>query len=72
MKRKPLADTFTASRKGGGSYKRPARWYRAKICLACAAELLKRVTPGHDIVNHWSIRALRDGIERRTGEKSAP
>jgi hypothetical protein len=55
----------TASRTGGGTYRRPPREYRSNICLPCARRLLERA-PTHAMatVEHWSVRGLQRAIER--------
>jgi hypothetical protein len=50
----------TASHFGGGSYKRPGRWYRSSICEECALRLIASLTPGHSSVSRWGIVTLRN------------
>ena len=37
-------DTFSVSKFGGGSYRRPGRYYRAVICRFCIEEMMEYVT----------------------------
>jgi hypothetical protein len=62
---KRLRELLTAYRTGGGTYRRPPREYRSSICLPCARELLV-IAPTHAMatVEHWSVRSLRNAVER--------
>ena len=54
----------TASRTGGGTYRRPPREYRSSICLPCAKQLLERApTYAMATVEHWSVRSLRRAVD---------
>ena len=54
----------TASRTGGGTYRRATREYRSSICLPCAKRLLERApTYAMATVEHWSVRSLRRAVE---------
>ena len=52
---------FSASRKGGGSYKRGNRWYRSAICGECVVNLgpLPERGSGHMSLAQWSLSDLR-------------
>jgi hypothetical protein len=55
----------TASRTGGGTYRRPPREYRSSICLPCAKRLLENApTYAMATVEHWSVRSLRHAVDR--------
>lgn len=55
----------TASRTGGGTYRRPSREYRSSICLPCAKRLLENApTYAMATVECWSVRGLRHAVER--------
>lgn len=55
----------TASRTGGGTYRRPPREYRSSICLPCAKRLLEKAPPhAMATVEHWSVRSLQRAVER--------
>lgn len=55
----------SASRTGGGTYRRPPREYRSSICLPCAKRLLERApTYAMATVECWSVRSLRYAVER--------
>lgn len=58
-------DLVTASRTGGGNYRRPPRQYRSSICLTCARDLLERA-PAHAMatVDHWSVSSLKRAVEQ--------
>ena len=57
-------ELVTASRTGGGSYRRAPRQYRSSICLACVRELLERApTYAMATVDRWSVQSLRRAIE---------
>ncbi len=59
----------TASRTGGGTYRRPSREYRSSICLPCAKRLLEHApTYAMATVEHWSVRSLRYAVERAEQE----
>ena len=60
----------TASRTGGGTYRRPPREYRSSLCLPCAKRLLENApTCAMATVECWSVRGLRHAVER--AEQSA-
>lgn len=62
----------TASRTGGGTYRRPSREYRSSICLPCAKRLLERApTYAMATVEHWSVRSLRHAVERAEQQLAA-
>ena len=55
----------TASRTGGGTYRRPPRQYRSSICLPCAKRLLETApTYAMATVNHWSVSSLKHAVEQ--------
>lgn len=61
---------FPASRFGGGTYRRPGRYYASSICEECASRLLASVTPGHTKVSRWGIHSLKHALaaaERQRG-----
>lgn len=60
----------TASRTGGGSYRRAPRGYSSSICLPCAKRLLERA-PTHAMatVDRWSVMSLRRAVERAEQQK---
>ena len=54
----------TASRTGGGTYRRAPREYRSSICLPCARRLLETApTYAMATVDCWSVRSLRRAVE---------
>lgn len=59
----------TASRTGGGSYRRAPREYRSSICLPCARALLERApTYAMATVDRWSVRSLKGAVARAEQE----
>lgn len=58
-------ELITASRTGGGTYRRPPREYTSSICLPCARRLLENApTYAMATVDHWSVRSLRNAVKR--------
>lgn len=59
----------TASRTGGGNYRRASREYRPSICLPCVKSLLERA-PAHAMatVDCWSVRSLKSALTRAEQE----
>lgn len=62
--RVPRDQTAIAQRKGGGSYRRAARYYSSVICLSCATSLLQNASPGFLTSSRWSVTSLRLAVER--------
>lgn len=59
----------TASRTGGGNYRRAPREYRSSICLPCARGLLERApTYAMATVDRWSVRSLKGAVARAEQE----
>lgn len=54
-----VRETATASRYGGGNYRRAGRWYRSQICLECASRLLETATHGHTMNERWDLFYVR-------------
>ena len=63
-------ETFTASRFGGGNYRRPGRFYSSQLCLECAEGLLARIQPGHLTVSRWSNTSILQTVTALKEDKS--
>lgn len=60
----------SASRFGGGNYRRPGRWYDSTICMECIVGLVAgRTEPDYagQLVSRWPLRRL---IEHAKGAGS--
>lgn len=51
-------------RKGGGSYRRPPRWYRSSICQRCVEDLLRYAGETTRTVSGYSVSSLRDALAK--------
>lgn len=64
-------DVHTASRSGGGTYRRGGRSYRSSICAACALQLLRGAgVHAGATTDRWSVTSL-DSIVSTLGTEEA-
>ncbi|BDZ52321.1 hypothetical protein GCM10025867_45620 (plasmid) [Frondihabitans sucicola] len=59
-------DVLLASHFGGGSFRRPGRFYRSSICEDCAIELKSMTTEGdgRHTISQWGIGSLETVIQQ--------
>lgn len=70
-------DVYPVQRHGGGTYRRPGRFYSSSICAECVVELgpyLPAIGSGHHNVGslHWDASEIRRILESLRLPEDAP
>lgn len=64
--RRSREELLSCSKKGGGSYARPHRRYRAQVCRECVGELLAMVkTENTNTVEMFDVSGLRYAVRNK-------
>jgi len=75
MRRRPVEETGSVSRSGGGTYRRGGRSYHSTMCVECARGYVRRypndfdpsVRTGRLTVNRWGPHGIARLVERVDG-----